>query len=658
MICCCYQDGSTPLHWAAREGHENILNLLLQRGADRYLTDQYGRTPLHEAALFGRGEIVKILLKRGDDTNITDKDQQALFDVRRNPDAVPHDHDKLLEGRSHKEDTTEDSLSSLTATTKSIRFETVQRYTVAGLLGEIQDERSKSSTGDVSLLGGIRNLHLSAIRYYDQGISSPINDEVYVNLQDKKGRSCLHLAAGNGYTKVVKCLIDKGADVNLQDNEGRSCLHLAVENGFTQVMTCLIDKGADVNVQDQEGRSSIYLALHNRHGDIATKLFVAGAELPEEADFLPSDDKTKMQLIIQKRAAGLAKEHDSLCVIYTSCTVNGDGTKKVPYFVFICNDKEKKAGFPRELGVNSIGKYAVLVREGSATILANNGGQSDAHDSNQLPVGCGVCLGDRNDVGSLGVFMYMDKSRFDFQRIESTRNAFLTCYHVIGTYADHINHGGLVRPAINKPVFAKTQSAQWNCGTVCDTSLGNVKLDNDLLKYGVEAAAIVLNTQATENLTLTTGKNEELSFDEMGYLDVHSLKKDDIVYKVGCVTGFTSGKYVNDTTFCKLTDGTGHKMDFYNMILVSSNSDIDFSKEGDSGAAVYKMENGFPHIIGLIVGLSKELDGNNKRFTIVSRIVPILRSLSTSLQFRKDDAREEVAREEDAREEEAMETDD
>ncbi|XP_013397441.1 ankyrin repeat, SAM and basic leucine zipper domain-containing protein 1, partial [Lingula anatina] len=42
------KDGSTPLHWAAREGHENILNLLLHRGADRYLTDQYGRTPLHE----------------------------------------------------------------------------------------------------------------------------------------------------------------------------------------------------------------------------------------------------------------------------------------------------------------------------------------------------------------------------------------------------------------------------------------------------------------------------------------------------------------------------------------------------------------------------------------------------------------------------------
>jgi hypothetical protein len=57
--------GKTALHVAVCEMYPQVLNLLLQMGADPNATDVYGRVPLVEAALWGRLENVKVLLKYG-----------------------------------------------------------------------------------------------------------------------------------------------------------------------------------------------------------------------------------------------------------------------------------------------------------------------------------------------------------------------------------------------------------------------------------------------------------------------------------------------------------------------------------------------------------------------------------------------------------------
>lgn len=57
--------GKTALHFAACEMYPQVLDLLLQKGADPNATDVYGRVPLAEAALWGRLENVKVLLKYG-----------------------------------------------------------------------------------------------------------------------------------------------------------------------------------------------------------------------------------------------------------------------------------------------------------------------------------------------------------------------------------------------------------------------------------------------------------------------------------------------------------------------------------------------------------------------------------------------------------------
>jgi len=59
------RNGETPLWWAAFNGQEGMANLLLERGeANPGMPDNNGRTPLHAAAYNGHEGVVKILLER------------------------------------------------------------------------------------------------------------------------------------------------------------------------------------------------------------------------------------------------------------------------------------------------------------------------------------------------------------------------------------------------------------------------------------------------------------------------------------------------------------------------------------------------------------------------------------------------------------------
>ena len=64
--------GHTPIHVAASQGHEEVINLLLAHGARLEMVDREGRTALHEAARMGHPGTVFLLARCGSDLNAVD----------------------------------------------------------------------------------------------------------------------------------------------------------------------------------------------------------------------------------------------------------------------------------------------------------------------------------------------------------------------------------------------------------------------------------------------------------------------------------------------------------------------------------------------------------------------------------------------------------
>lgn len=81
-------DGQLLL-WAVRNGHEDVLKMILEQGVDVNVRDADGRTPLHWAALFGMVDIVRVLLENGADGGVVAEGKTALaLAAARGEDAV------------------------------------------------------------------------------------------------------------------------------------------------------------------------------------------------------------------------------------------------------------------------------------------------------------------------------------------------------------------------------------------------------------------------------------------------------------------------------------------------------------------------------------------------------------------------------------------
>lgn len=83
--------GWTPLHYAATNGHTDVIRLLLEHHAFIDAQSPNGTTPLMMAASYGSPEAVKLLLESGADFTMRNQKQMTAMDFAKNaarPDAI------------------------------------------------------------------------------------------------------------------------------------------------------------------------------------------------------------------------------------------------------------------------------------------------------------------------------------------------------------------------------------------------------------------------------------------------------------------------------------------------------------------------------------------------------------------------------------------
>ncbi|KAI9763767.1 MAG: hypothetical protein M1840_009092 [Geoglossum simile] len=202
----------TPLSWAAVIRHEAVVKLLLERGAELESKDSHGRTPLSWAAEEGHEAVVKLLLERGAELGFKDSYVKLLL-------------------ASEKVDV--DSKDSSGRTPLSWAAESGHEAVVKLLLAtERVDVDSKSYNGQTPL-SWVAEMH--------DAVAILLLATEKVDVDSKYGRTPLSWAAESGHDAVVKLLLaTERVALDSKSYNGRTPLSWAAEKGHEAVVELLL----------------------------------------------------------------------------------------------------------------------------------------------------------------------------------------------------------------------------------------------------------------------------------------------------------------------------------------------------------------------------------------------------------------------------------
>lgn len=253
----------SPLAYAARAGHEEIVALLLEAGTDGHAVDE----ALFEAVWYKRPDVAALLLEHGANPNVEldscgcaagtdDLETRALL-VRHGAVYPP------------SWSLAEDELRELVGS-KATRVR--DPYLVAEVL----------ETGDGRLIDKLLADHPDALRRLEElqylpgwGDDDTIARKLVAagldpNRRTFEGQTYLHACARHGWEANARSLIEHGAGVNaLDEKEGQTPLAVAVKNGRTGMVRLLLKHGADPDLADWPWTRPLSIAAETGNAAIA-----------------------------------------------------------------------------------------------------------------------------------------------------------------------------------------------------------------------------------------------------------------------------------------------------------------------------------------------------------------------------------------------------
>ena len=249
--------GDLALVEAAEKGHHEIIDALIEAGADVDLKNQLGYTALSSASFQGHDKCLHVLVQGGADVN------EYGYKFKR----------PLI-----------------------IAAEWGKPKCVEVLL-ELGADVNARIFGDTALVFAISNNHYKCV---DKLIAT----EADVNIPGFNYITALMIASRDGRHKYLNQLLKAGADVNKQDTNGNTALLYAVKAGNVEFFDALIKAGADVNKQDSNGSTALILALDI----IGYKSFILFIKAGADVNKQRNDGQTALEI-------AFAKNYDHTCQV-------------------------------------------------------------------------------------------------------------------------------------------------------------------------------------------------------------------------------------------------------------------------------------------------------------------------------------------------------
>ncbi|XP_040550943.1 protein phosphatase 1 regulatory subunit 12C-like isoform X1 [Gallus gallus] len=201
-------DGISALHQACIDENMEVVQFLVESGADVNQADNEGWTPLHVAASCGYRDIAEYLLAHGADVAAVTSDGELPLEVA---------EDEGLE--------------------ELLREEVERRGVDVAAAKRAEEERMLRDTR----------------RWLDAG-------EIRDARHPATGASALHVAAAKGYIEVMRLLLQAGYDPDVRDKDGWTPLHAAAHWGVEEACRLLAEHLCDMAPRNNVGQRPCDLA--------------------------------------------------------------------------------------------------------------------------------------------------------------------------------------------------------------------------------------------------------------------------------------------------------------------------------------------------------------------------------------------------------------
>ena len=220
-------DGYTALYCAAGDNHADVVEVLIDAGADIEAKDDMGRPPLYCACRLGNLAVVKLFVKAGG-VRATDNEGTTCLMY-----ASEYGH------------------------TETVRY----------LVGLLEVDVNASNTR------GSTSLHLAVLQKHSDVVQVLIDAGADVEAKDDNGRPPLHCACLVGYLKIVQMLVEADADVCEVDDKSDRCLSVSACHGDIETVRYLVGlPEVDVNHRNLLGHTALDHATVKQHADVVQVL--------------------------------------------------------------------------------------------------------------------------------------------------------------------------------------------------------------------------------------------------------------------------------------------------------------------------------------------------------------------------------------------------